>query len=139
MLRRRQLKFTGISQLFVQMTKNLTVRDKLFVQSAAGVMIFIMMLLVLRSLEARRLSAMVPNLLPIIITLGLMGIMKIPLDCDVDCLYRYRYRRGRYNSSLIRYKRSFQKSRHYGLALETSLTTSGRANAFTTLILCAGS
>ena len=83
---------------------------------------------------------MVPNLLPIIITLGLMGIMKIPLDFAtllIACIAI-----GIAVDDTIHllsgYKRSFQKSRHYGLALETSLTTSGRAMLFTTLILCAG-
>ena len=131
-------KFTGISQLFVQMTKNLS-SGQIRSYSAAGVMIFIMMLLVLRSLKLGALS-MVPNLLPIIITLGLMGIMKIPLDFAtllIACI-AIGIAVDDTIHLLIRYKRSFQKSRHYGLALETSLTTSGRAMLFTTLILCAG-
>ena len=131
-------KFTGISQLFVQMTKNLS-SGQIRSYSAAAVMIFIMMLLVLRSIKLGVLS-MVPNLLPIVITLGLMGILKIPLDFAtllIACI-AIGIAVDDTIHLLIRYKRSFQKSRHYGLALETSLTTSGRAMLFTTLILCAG-
>lgn len=131
-------KFTGISQLFVQMTKNLS-SGQIRSYTAAGIMIFIMMLLVLRNIRLGVLS-MVPNLLPILITLGLMGIMKIPLDFAtllIACI-AIGIAVDDTIHLLIRYKRSFQKTKHYGLALETSLTTSGRAMLFTTLILCAG-
>ena len=100
-------------------------------------MIFIMMLLVLRSFSSVLL--MVPNLLPIIIR-SVYGNHEDPARlCDIaDCCIAIGIAVDDTIHLLIRYKRSFQKSRHYGLALETSLTTSGRAMLFTTLILCAG-
>ena len=83
---------------------------------------------------------MIPNLLPILVTLGLMGFLKINLDfitlliaciaigIAVDDTIHF----------LVRFKREFEKSGNYEVASRKTLQSSGRAMLFTTLILCGG-
>jgi predicted RND superfamily exporter protein len=71
-------KFTGLSSLYIHMEFNLKesqLRSFLF----AFAIIFIMMFFVCKDVKLTILS-MIPNLFPIVITLGIMGWFQIPLD-----------------------------------------------------------
>ncbi|MBT6490319.1 MAG: MMPL family transporter [Deltaproteobacteria bacterium] len=132
------LQYSGISHLFVRMTENLS-RGQIYSYGAAFIMVFIMMIAVLKSFKLGLLS-MIPNLLPILVTLGLMGFLKINLDfitlliaciaigIAVDDTIHF----------LVRFKREFEKSGDYETASRRTLQSSGRAMLFTTLILCGG-
>jgi len=132
------LQYTGISHLFVRMTENLS-RGQLYSYGAAFLMVFIMMIAVLKSFKLGLLS-MIPNLLPILVTLGLMGALQINLDfitlliaciaigIAVDDTIHF----------LVRFQREFEKSGSYEISSRKTLQSSGRAMLFTTLILCGG-
>ena len=132
------LQYSGISHLFVRMTENLS-RGQIYSYGAAFLMVFFMMIAVLKSLRLGLLS-MIPNLLPIIVTLGLMGALQINLDfitlliaciaigIAVDDTIHF----------LVRFKREFDKHGTYEMASRKTLQSSGRAMLFTTLILCGG-
>ena len=132
------LQYSGISHLFVRMTENLS-RGQIYSYGAAFLMVFFMMIAVLKSLRLGLLS-MIPNLLPIIVTLGLMGALQINLDfitlliaciaigIAVDDTIHF----------LVRFKREFEKHGTYEMASRKTLQSSGRAMLFTTLILCGG-
>lgn len=132
------IEYTGISHLFVRMTENLS-RGQIYSYCAAFLMVFIMMVAVLRSFKLGLLS-MIPNLLPILVTLGLMGALGINLDfitlliaciaigIAVDDTVHF----------LVRFLREFEKSGDYEVSTRKTLQSSGRAMLFTTLILCGG-
>lgn len=69
---------SGYVPLYTQITRNITSAQ---IQSAgsAFLLVMIVMMLLLRSVKLGFL-AMVPNLLPALMTLGLMGFLGIPLD-----------------------------------------------------------
>jgi len=71
-------KITGISSLYLSMGNNLQ-RSQIKSFLSAFIIIFIMMYFVCGNLRLAIIS-MIPNLFPIMLTLGLMGIMNIPLD-----------------------------------------------------------
>jgi len=71
-------KFTGLSSLYIHMEFNLKesqLRSFLF----AFAIIFVMMFFVCKDVKLTILS-MIPNIFPIVITLGIMGWFQIPLD-----------------------------------------------------------
>ncbi|MEC9465794.1 MAG: MMPL family transporter [Myxococcota bacterium] len=132
------VQFTGISHMFVKMTENLT-NGQIRSYLAAFAMILLMMIGVLKSPYLGLLS-MIPNLLPIIITLGLMGALQINLDfitlliaciaigIAVDDTIHF----------LVRFKRELESTGDYETASRHTLQSAGRAMLFTTLILCGG-
>ncbi|GAB6097109.1 MMPL family transporter [Desulfatiferula olefinivorans] len=69
---------TGMSTLYVTMDRNLKISQARSFGSAF-VLIFIMMYFVCKNIRLTVLS-MVPNLFPILVTLGIMGWFGIPLD-----------------------------------------------------------
>ncbi len=71
-------KITGLSSLYLHMEENLRVSQKRSFLIAFGI-IFFMMLGITRNLKMA-LICMVPNLFPIVVTLGIMGWQNIPLD-----------------------------------------------------------
>ena len=119
------------------MTEEISVRDRIRSYSA-GVMIFIMMLLVLRNLKLGPIH-MVPNLLPIIITLGLVGIMKIPLDFAtllIACIAIGIAWTIRFISDSI--QAVFPEISPLWLSPRNELNNIWKSNALYDLILCAG-
>jgi predicted RND superfamily exporter protein len=71
-------RITGISSLYLSMGENLQ-RSQIKSFLSAFIIIFIMMYFVCGNIPLTVIS-MIPNLFPIMLTLGLMGIMNIPLD-----------------------------------------------------------
>ncbi len=101
--------------------------------------ISLMMIIVFRSFKIGLLS-MFPNIFPIIITLGFMGVTGIWLDHQtvlfgciiigivVDDTIHF----------ISRFKMEFDRLGNYNMALEASLTSVGRALSITTIILMLG-
>lgn len=106
---------------------------------AVLIAITIMMILFLRSVRLGLIS-MVPNVFPVLITLGFMGfkgiLMSMPLMCCSaiiigvavdDTIHFFR-----------RFRREFNARRNYDKALYATLATVGRPLTFTTLTLILG-
>jgi len=110
--------------------------QSLFVASVA---IFLLMILLFRSLKIALIS-MVPNLVPILLTLGTMGLLDIPLNIAtapvaaialgiaVDDTIHF----------LVRFGREFDKGRDYSKAIENTLRSAGKPILVTTIVLTAG-
>lgn len=72
------LTFTGMSGLYITLDRNLKISQaRSFI--SAFILIFFMMLFVCKNLKLTVIS-MIPNLFPIIVTMGFMGLFDIPLD-----------------------------------------------------------
>jgi predicted RND superfamily exporter protein len=106
---------------------------------AVLIAITIMMIFFLRSVKLGLIS-MIPNVFPVLITLGFMGfrgiLMSMPLMCCSaiiigvavdDTIHFFR-----------RYRREFTTSGNYSAALQATLATVGRPITFTTLTLILG-
>ena len=105
----------------------------------AFVVITLLMILLIGDWKIGLLS-MIPNLLPIIITMGCMGLAKIPLDINslmigsialgivVDDTVHFMYNFQRY----------YLKTADPYLAIEKTLLGTGRALLITSLVLCTG-
>ena len=98
-----------------------------------------MMMLFLRSIKLGLIS-MIPNVFPVLITLGLMGFAGINMDMPLMCC-----------SAIIigvavddtihffrRYRREFEAQGNYSHALRVTLATVGRPITFTTITLILG-
>jgi len=98
-----------------------------------------LMIIFLRSVKLGLIS-MIPNVFPILITLGLMGFAGIYLDMPLMCC-----------SAIIigvavddtihffrRYRREFERLGDYSQALQITLSTVGRPITFTTITLILG-
>jgi hypothetical protein len=110
--------------------------QSVFIASAA---IFLLMILLFRSFRFALIS-MVPNLLPIALTLGAMGWLDIPLNIAtapvaaialgiaIDDTIHF----------LVRFRREFGKERDYAKAVEKTLRSVGKPILITTIVLTAG-
>jgi len=101
--------------------------------------ITIMMIFMLGSIRMGLIS-MIPNLLPIIMTMGLMGWMEIPLD--INSLMIGSIALGVVVDDTVHFMYNFQK--YYdkrpqaAYAIRKTLTGTGRALLITSLVLCTG-
>ncbi|MFO7594777.1 MAG: MMPL family transporter [Desulfocurvibacter africanus] len=106
---------------------------------AAALVVTMIMIIALRSLKLGLIS-MVPNILPVLAVLGLMGFAGLYMDMPlmsfsaviigvaVDDTIHF----------LLRYRKEFSRLGSYAQALEATLTSVGRPLVFTTLTLVAG-
>lgn len=107
--------------------------------AAALVAIGLMMMLVLRSVRLGLIS-MVPNVFPVLVTLGLLGYLGLYMDImmmtfsaliigvAVDDTIHF----------FVRFRREFARLGAYAPAIEATLTSVGRPITFTTLTLTLG-
>jgi hypothetical protein len=106
---------------------------------AVLIAITVMMIIFLRSVKLALIS-MIPNVFPVLITLGLMGFTEIYMDMPLMCC-----------SAIIigvavddtihffrRYRREFEAQGNYSQALRSTLATVGRPITFTTITLILG-
>jgi hypothetical protein len=110
--------------------------QSLFVSSIA---ILVLMILLFRSFKVALIS-MVPNLVPILLTLGTMGLLDIPLNIAtapvaaialglaIDDTIHF----------LVRFRREFDKGRNYSKAIENTFRSVGKPIIVTTIVLTAG-
>ncbi len=132
------VEFTGTMTWVVAMTELVGIGQRRSF-AAAAIAIGILMMLVLRSVRLGLIS-MIPNVFPVLITLGFMGFAGIAMDImmmtfsaliigvAVDDTIHF----------FVRYKREFERLGRYDSALEATLTTVGRPITFTTLTLTLG-
>jgi predicted RND superfamily exporter protein len=105
----------------------------------AFVVIFLVMALLFRSLSVI-VVGIVPNLLPIFLTLGLMGWLSIPLDIATVTVAAIAMGISVDDSIhfIFMFRRRRQEGRSVDEAIEQTLLTSGRAIIITSLLLILG-
>jgi uncharacterized protein len=129
----------GYLPLYVRITRHITSAQ---VQSAliAFVLVSLMMIALLRSLRLG-LVAMVPNLLPALMTLGAMGFLGIPLDLATVLIAGVALGISVNDTSHIMFRYRHELARTPGDprgALERMMLGAGRAVVMSSLILIAG-
>jgi predicted RND superfamily exporter protein len=129
---------TGIVPLYVHMVDYL-IRSQILSFSLAFVVIFILMMIQLRSIKLGLISIL-PNSIPIAITMGAMGLFKINLDTAtvmistvaigiaVDDTIHF----------LNRFKLEFKRTKDYEESIKATFKTTGRAIISTSIILFLG-
>jgi predicted RND superfamily exporter protein len=132
------VRITGIVDVMTY-TATATVRSVVSSYTLAFAMITPLMMLLIGSLRAGLIS-MVPNLVPILLTLGLMVVLDISLDVFtllVGCIAV-----GLAVDDTIHLIHGFRRELASGkdpeTAIRDTLETTGRALLFTTVILCSG-
>ncbi|OGG99182.1 MAG: hypothetical protein A2600_05245 [Candidatus Lambdaproteobacteria bacterium RIFOXYD1_FULL_56_27] len=133
-----EVKTTGMIELFAK-TVGIMMQSMITSYLAAGIVITIMMIVLIGRFGLGLLS-MIPNLTPIIITLGMMGMVGIPLDMftlligsiaiglAVDDTIHFFH-------NYMRYLKQYGDSRK---AIEETLGTAGRAMLVTSTVLTLG-
>ena len=129
---------TGLYYVYAKLTESL-IRDQYRSFALTVPAVFIVMALFMRSARIAAI-AMVPNLLPVLVTLGAMGWLDIPLNTTsvlmlsvtlgiaVDDTVHY----------LWRCRREFEVCQNYNEAIVRTHATVGRACAFTTIVIAGG-
>ncbi len=129
---------TGLGVIFVR-TLSTIIHTMATSYLVAGSVITVLMILLIGNVRLG-LCSMAPNFLPIVLGLGLMKILEIPLDYTtimvggiaiglaVDDTVHFMHN----------FRRYYQQSGDAREAVRRTLTTSGRAMLFTTVILAAG-
>ncbi len=129
---------TGIISLIMDMQGYL-IESQIKTFTLAFVLIFICIALLLKSARIGMMS-MIPNLVPVVITLGVMGYVGINLDVatimiasvaigiSVDDTIHFLYR----------FKEEFKKDGDHYLAIQRTLSGVGRALIFTTVVATCG-
>lgn len=129
---------TGIVPLLMDMQGYL-VESQIKTFTLAFILIFVCITLLLKSLRIGMIS-MIPNLIPVTVTLGVMGYLDIRLDVatimiasvaigiSVDDTIHFLYR----------FKKEFQIDRNHYLAIQRTLSGVGRALVFTTVVATCG-
>jgi len=129
---------TGIVPLLMDMQGYL-IESQIKTFTLAFILIFISIALLLKSVRIGMMS-MIPNLIPIAITLGVMGYLGINLDVatimiasvaigiSVDDTIHFLYR----------FKSEFKKDGDHYLAIQRTLAGVGRALIFTTVVATCG-
>lgn len=129
---------TGIVPLLMDMQGYL-IESQIKSFTLAFISIFICIALLLKSLRIGMIS-MIPNLIPIMITLGVMGYLDIRLDVatimiasiaigiSVDDTIHFLYR----------FKKEFQINKSHFLAIKRTFSGVGRALVFTTVVATCG-
>jgi hypothetical protein len=105
----------------------------------AFAVIFVIMAILFRSLRIGLIS-MVPNLLPLLMTLGLMGLMGITLRMSTAVIFSVSLGIAVDDTIhlLERFREEFRKDRNLDEAMIRTLTGTGRAIFLTTVILATG-
>jgi len=128
----------GTVRLFTQ-TIHLSLLSMARSYYTAGIVITLLMILLLSSLRFGLIS-MIPNLAPIVVTMGMMGWMDIPLDMSNMLLGTVAI--GLAVDDTIHffhnYRRYYTETRNSGETVRLTMLTTGRAMMFTTLVLVTG-
>ena len=132
------LEYTGTVE-WVRALTDLTANGQRRSFAVACVAIALIMMLVLRSIPLGLIS-MVPNVFPVVITLGFMGLAGVYMDFSMmtfsaiiigvavdDTIHFF-----------VRFRRAFERTPDYALALEQTIRGVGRPILFTTMTLTLG-
>lgn len=133
-----RVSFTGASDLAIT-TLTFIVHDMLVSLSWSFVMIFGIIILLFRSARVGLISIL-PNILPLLTTLGLMGLAGVPIRTASVIIFTVSL--GIAVDNTIHFIARYHEERGGGLApreaAEKSLHTSGRAMTISTLMLVSG-
>jgi len=133
-----QIQLSGMAVLYNNMLQSLF-RSQIMTIGVVFIAIMIMFIVLFRSLYLACI-AIIPNMIPAIMMLGLMGLARIPLDImtitiaavcigiSVDDTIHY----------VHRFKEEFAKDQHYREAVKRCHSSIGRAMYFTTVTIVLG-
>lgn len=132
------IRVTGTSVLYDNMS-SLLVKSQIRSILLALVMIFIVMSLVFRSVYIGGLS-MIPNVIPIFLTLGLMGWLMIDLDTSTTMISSVAIGIAIDDTVhfITRYFREIADGRNVEHAIENTMLNTGRPIMFTSLVIGSG-
>jgi predicted RND superfamily exporter protein len=135
---RAQVTTTGLLKLFTQSIYALM--ESMVTSYTVAIVVITLLMIVLIGRLGLGLLSMIPNLLPIVITLGLMGWLDIPLDAFTlligsialglavdDTIHFFHH--------FLRY---YGENRNVTAAVEETLLSAGRAMLFTSMVLITG-
>jgi len=131
-------RMTGVVPLFVDMVEYL-IKSQIYSFSLAFVLIFFLLTLQLRSIRLGLIS-IIPNIIPIAMTMGAMGLFRIKLDTATVMISTIAIGIAVDDTihMLNRYKLEYRISGDHADAVKTALFTSGRAIVSTSFILFLG-
>ncbi len=129
---------TGIVPLLMDMQGYL-IESQIKTFTLAFIFIFVCIALLLKSARIGVMS-MIPNLIPVAITLGVMGYVGINLDVATIMIASVAIGISVDNTIhfLYRFKEEFKTDRDYYLAIQRTLSGVGRALIFTTAVATCG-
>ncbi|MFH1531175.1 MAG: MMPL family transporter [Pseudomonadota bacterium] len=124
---------------YVDETLDFIIQDMITSVALAFLIIMVLMALLFRSLRAGLIS-MLPNVFPLIGTAGLMAVLGIPLRLSTLILFAICLGIAVDDTIhfLARFRQEVRAGRSAEEAIRTTMTTSGRAMALTTILLVAG-
>lgn len=137
-LRSASVSMTGVGALWLKLQEYIT-RSQILGFSVAFSVIAVMLCVLFRSVPTG-LIAMVPNLAPVVLTLGAMGWLDLPLDyirlfiasvaigISVDDTIHH----------MTRFRLEFRRCGSYEQALRASMSDVGRALVITSIVLVVG-
>ena len=129
---------TGMGSLFGR-TMDAAINSTKISYLAATAVITIMMILLLSDIKLGLVS-MIPNLLPIVISLSVMGYLGMPLDMFTMLIGSIAI--GLVVDDTIHFLHNFRRyhkeTQNVNLAVEKTLLSTGRAIFVTTVVLCLG-
>ncbi len=133
-----EIRITGRSLKDV-LVINALVSSQIYSLALATVIISVLLLIVFRSAALAALS-LIPNMFPIILNFGVMGVMGIPLDTGTALIAAVAL--GIAVDDTIHFLTEYQERRAQGLLIPEALMhvidTKGRAILSSSLILCVG-
>ena len=133
---RYKLHFTGLSALYITMDRNLMVSQVRSFASAL-VVITIMMFFVCRNVKLTLIS-LIPNLFPILVTLGIMGWFNLPLDAATIMIASVTI--GLAVDDTIHFITWFRRNREAGMDTRDSVLQTfrdaGKPIVMTSVVLC---
>lgn len=133
---RYKLHFTGLSALYITMDRNLMVSQVRSFASAL-VVITIMMFFVCRNVKLTLIS-LIPNLFPILVTLGIMGWFNLPLDAATIMIDSVTI--GLAVDDTIHFITWFRRNREAGMDTRESVLQTfrdaGKPIVMTSVVLC---
>ncbi|MDH3214448.1 MAG: MMPL family transporter, partial [Myxococcales bacterium] len=137
-VRASSVSVTGVGALWLKLQEYIT-RSQILGFGLAFTVIGVLLCVVFQSVKTG-LIAMVPNLSPVVLTLGLMGWLDVPLDyvrlliasvaigISVDDTIHH----------VTRFRGEFRRSGSYDQALRVSMANVGRALVITSVVLVTG-
>jgi predicted RND superfamily exporter protein len=129
---------TGRSLLATRALSNI-VRDMLVSFFSAFGIIFVAVSLLYRSVKAG-LITMIPNVIPLVVTIGFMGLFGITLRLSTVVIFAVCLGMAVDDTIhyLTRFREELRRTDDYALSMYTTLRTAGRAIVLTTSIMIAG-
>lgn len=133
-----EVRLTGSSTVFTESMANI-ILDLISSVVTAFIFVFIVMLLIFRSFRLATIS-MIPTLLPILFTLGFMGVTGIKLRPSTTLISSISLGIAVDNTIhfIARFRKEIVKDWDYPAAIMRTMISTGRAIVFTSIILVLG-